>query len=111
MNSMLVIFLTGMAVLGAYYLAELLSEGFEKPKQDEAILVLPGPVSPAQILEITLSVRLLLPRCQIVAGTGEQSPDLLLPTTGLHGVRVVGQEQLREELLRELDLQSGAKVL
>ena len=111
MNSILVIFITGMAVLGAYYLAELLSEGFEKPKNDEAILVLPGPVTPAQTLEIALAVRRILPRCQIIASAGEELPGPPLPTAGLRGVRVIQQAQLREELRRELDLQSGPKVL
>ena len=47
MNSILVILITGMAVLGAYYLAELFSEGMEKPKNDEAVLVLPVTEDPA----------------------------------------------------------------
>lgn len=111
MNNILVIFITGMAVLGAYYLADLLVEGFEKPKNSEAILVLPGPVSPAQTLEIALAVRRLLPRCQVIASAGEQLPDSPLPTAGLRGVRITEQDHLQQELLRELDLQSGAKVL
>lgn len=77
MNSILVILITGMAVLGAYYLAELFSEGMEKPKNDEAVLVLPGPVTPAQVLEITAMVRQKLPRCQVIAGLGDRVPTRL----------------------------------
>ena len=54
MNSVLVILITGMAVLGAYYLAELLTEGMEKPKQNVAILILPEPVDPSRVCEIAI---------------------------------------------------------
>ena len=111
MNEILVILITGMAVLGAYYLADLIAWGVEKPKHSEAILLLPGPASAAQALEITLAVRRLLPRCQVIASAGEQLPDPPLPTAGLRGVRITKQDQLQRELLQELDLQSGKKVL
>lgn len=111
MNSILVILITGMAVLGAYYLAELFSEGMEKPKNDEAVLVLPGPVTPAQVLEITAMVRQKLPRCQVIAGLGDRVPDAPLPAAGLRGVDFVACRDLEAAVMRELHLQSPGEDL
>ncbi|MBC5580205.1 hypothetical protein H8S23_01655 [Anaerofilum sp. BX8] len=111
MNSLLVILITGMAVLGAYYLAELFSEGMEKPKNEEAVLVLPGPVSPAQVLEITAMVRQKLPRCQVIAGMGDSVPDAPMPAAGLRGVAFAASCDLEAAVIRELHLQSPAEDL
>ena len=109
MNSVLVILITGMAVLGAYYLAELLTEGMEKPKQNEAVLILPQPADPSQVWEIAISVRRLLPRCQVIAAARDTGG--LPPCAGLRGLRVVPAGRLEEETLRELHLQSGTQDL
>ncbi len=109
MNSVLVILITGMAVLGAYYLAELLTEGMEKPKQNEAILILPEPADPSQVWEIAISVRRLLPRCQVIAAS--QDAGTPPPCAGLRGLRVVSADRLEEAALQELHLQSGVQDL
>lgn len=109
MNSVLVILITGMAVLGAYYLAELLTEGMEKPKQNEAILILPEPVDPSRVWEIAISVRRQLPRCQVIAVSRDAGE--LPPCAGIRGLKMVPGSRLEEETLRELHLQTAAQDL
>ena len=111
MNSILVILITGMAVLGAYYLAELITEGSSRPKNDEAVLVLTGPIDPAAALSVTASVRRFLPRCQVVVNLGSHLPDQPAPVAGLRGVEFVSSEKLQKAVLRQLDLQSAGEDL
>ena len=109
MNGVLVIFLTGMAVLGAYYLAGLLADGFDSPRKDAALLVLPGPLTMAQAIAITAAVREKLPRCEVIACLADAGE--LPPRAGLRGLRFVGADSLREAAARELDLQTRDREL
>lgn len=110
MNSILVILITGMAVLGAYYLAELLTEGLEKPKQNEAVLILPQPADASCVWETAVMVRRILPRCQVIAA-GKGTADQPMPCSGMRGVRILAGDALENAVLQELHLQSGIQDL
>lgn len=111
MDNILIVLITGMAVLGAYYLAELITEGVSRPKAAQALLVITSPVDPADVLSVTGPVRRQLPRCQVVANLGGSLPDCPAPVAGLRGVAFVTGDQLHQEVLRQLDLQSAGEDL
>lgn len=109
MNSILVILLTAMAVLGAYYLADLLTQGLGRPHAQDALLVLPQPVSMAQALDVAAAVRGVLPHCEVIACLADAAA--LPPASGLRGVQFAAAEELGAAVVRALDLQTGAGEL
>ena len=67
MNTVLVILITWFAVLGAYFVADMLAGGGDKPYNAAALLVLPQNTDVSDVVELALALRGILPQCEIIA--------------------------------------------
>lgn len=67
MNTVLVILITGFAVIGAYFVADMLAGGGDKPYNASALLVLPQNTDVSDVVELALALRGILPQCEILA--------------------------------------------
>ena len=55
MNTVLVILITGFAVIGAYFVADMLAGGGDKPYNASALLVLPQNTDVSDVVELALA--------------------------------------------------------
>lgn len=67
MNTVLVILITGFAVIGAYFVADMLAGSGDKPYYASALLVLPQDTNVSDVVELALALRSILPQCEIIA--------------------------------------------
>lgn len=108
MNAILVILLTGFAVLGAYFLADLLAGGSKPRCSQPALVVIPAALSAADAAQIFFALREILPQCEFLCEAGEES-DLPATCCGYDHITFAQPGQLEIEAARRVHLQTREK--
>lgn len=112
MNAILVIILTGFAVLGAYFLAQLLSgEGGAGNFHGAAVFVTAKPVTTAQAMDLALALQDFAPRCELLCTLAEGEGPLPVAGGRFAGITFLPPEELAAETARRLRLQQPQNTL
>lgn len=100
-SGVILIVITMFAVLGAYYLSDLVAQWFAGRKRlRQAVVVVTGE-SPEEIWENVMAVRGRMPELSVLA-VYEQNQSACLREPGMKNIRVVAAEELTPALKEAL---------
>lgn len=111
MNAVLVILLTGLAVLGAYFLADLLSGTGKEKYIGNALVVLCEPATACEAVQLAISLREIMPQCEVLCAPASEEEQLPTQGCGYQGITFVPQDHLIQEAARRLHLQTDGNPL
>lgn len=111
MNAILIILLTGFAVLGAYFLADVLTGSSEIQYTGPAVVAISTPLQAGDAAELTMALRELMPRCEVLCIAAEEDEQMPADCWGYQGVSFVTRERLSKETAARLDLQNQTKSI
>lgn len=107
MNAILIILLTGFAVLGAYFLAQLLAgSGAQEDYAGPALVVLTRPLTVSEAVDIALELQAILPRCELLCTPLDADAALPFNGGGFECIHFVQKDEFAEEAARRLHLQN-----
>ncbi|MEG1931495.1 MAG: hypothetical protein RR075_00120 [Pygmaiobacter sp.] len=110
LNTIFVIVITGFAVLGAYFVAELFCESEQGAYQGHALVLLCEQVSVPATVGVALALRETLPRSEILAVSAEANAVLPFVCEGLGAITFVSRAEM-DAVLAAVHLQSGENTL